>query len=114
MNIRRPRLSFVWQMLFAIILGVGATIAVEHAGPQVTTGVLAVLLVACMFVLLGLARAFLLGWMARIRRLLGLPLGRGLRNGRGLGGMREPRRPRPPFMPPAEVAAEPEQTATSP
>ncbi|MGZ3716567.1 MAG: hypothetical protein ACXVA4_14200, partial [Ktedonobacterales bacterium] len=57
MNIRRPRFSFVWQMLLAIILGVGATIAVEHAGPQVTTGVLAVLLVACMFVLLGLARA---------------------------------------------------------
>ncbi|HEX8036016.1 MAG TPA: hypothetical protein VF510_19320 [Ktedonobacterales bacterium] len=114
MNILRPQISLVVQIILAIILGVGAAVAVERAGPQVRTAVLAVLLAACMFVLLGLARAFLLGRMARMRRLPGLPPGRGGRNGRGLSGVREPRRPRPPFMPPAEAAAEPEQTATSP
>lgn len=113
MNFARPRLFLVWQVIFAIILGVGATFAVEHAGAQVTAGVLTVLLVACMFVLLGLVWAFLLGWMARIRRLPGLPPSRGGRNERDRSGVREPRRPRPPFMPPAEAAAEPEQTAAS-
>lgn len=114
MHIVRLRYSLAWQVILALILGVAATVAVERAGPQVTTGVLVALLAACMFVLLGLVRAFLTAWLARVRRLPGLPPGRGGRNGRGLSGMREPRRPRPPFMPPAEAAAEPEQSATSP
>ena len=93
----------MWQIAAALFLGAVATFLVERAGPFATTLVLFIFLSW----LAALAPAILRARLATRRfppRMW--PWNRG--NGWDTSGVREPRRPRPPRMPPAAAVAEPD------
>ena len=107
--------SLIIRLLAAALLAVGGTALVERIGPVATTVVLFVLLTAALWLALSLLLAALASRSLRGRFPGGRrgprwwwPFGRNRRNGRGRGGVREPRRPRPPFFPPRAAAVEPD------
>ena len=102
--------SLIPRLLVAAILAMGITALVERAAPVVTAVVMFVLLTAALLLAFSLTLSLLASRRFRVQLLGG---GRGHRqwwpfgqNGRGMGGVREPRRPRPPFFPPRTAAAE--------
>src|SRR5579859_6933402 len=102
--------SVLPPLLGATILPMALTALVERAGPVVTAVVMFVLLTAALLLAFSLTLSLLASRRFRGQLLGG---GRGHRqwwpfgqNGRGMGGVREPRRPRPPFFPPRTAAAE--------
>jgi hypothetical protein len=108
---RSDRSGFFWQIITALALGAAFTLLLRWAGPIPMTIVLFILLSLFFLYAIGLARVLL-----RARRPRARPFGGG---GRGEWvGVREPRRPRPPYWPPRSAAAVPEdsehqQTASS-
>jgi hypothetical protein len=101
----------------AIALGVGATLAVLVAGRVATVAALVVLFSLVSFAVLGIVRAVVISRRFRFRPRGPFGRGGGPRGGghggwgegEGGSGVREPRRPRWPFRPPREAAAEPER-----
>lgn len=96
----------LWHIAAVLALGAIATFLVERSGPFATTLVLLVFLSWLSALALALLRARLLprGFPPRM-----WPRNRG--NGWDPTGVREPRRPRPPYMPPAAAAAQPDPIA---
>lgn len=102
---RRAIRETTWQLVVALLLGAVATFLVERAGTFVTTLVLLILLTWLAVLALAVLRARLATRRFPPHMTLG---NRG--NGWDPTGVREPRRPRPPYMPPAAAAAEPDRT----
>jgi hypothetical protein len=108
MRIAGPRVPILAQVIAALILAAATELALVRAGPVATAVALYALLAVACFALLALARALV---ASRRVRMGGLGPGRGGGGpwrGRD-GGVREPRRPRGPYMPPAAAAAVPER-----
>lgn len=108
--VRRSAAGVVAQAIAAIALAFGVGFLLRLAGPSAMFIALVVLLTLLFFFVLAILRAFPL-------RRLGGPGGRGGPQGPGggpgggprrgpprPGGVREPRRPFPPRMPPREAA----------
>ncbi|HLJ80634.1 MAG TPA: hypothetical protein VKT52_04040 [Ktedonobacterales bacterium] len=119
MRTRAIGVSLIFRLLVAALLAVGGTVLVERIGPVATTVVLFVLLTAAFWLALSLLLALLASRRLRGRSPGGgrrprwwWPFGRNRRNGRGQGGVREPRRPRPPFFPPRAAAVEPDAVSS--
>lgn len=93
----------LWHIGAALLLGAAATFLVELAGSFATTLVLLVFLSWLSAIVLAMLRARMATHRFPPRRR---PRNRG--NGWDTSGVREPRRPRPPYMPPAAAAADPD------
>jgi hypothetical protein len=103
---RRDRSGFIWQIILAVLLAAAGTQFLRWAGTVAMTIALFLSLSVFFVYALGLARVLL-----RARRPRTRPCGGGWNRGRGeWSGVREPRRPRPPFWPPRAAAAVPEDT----
>jgi hypothetical protein len=100
---RRDRSSILWRIIPALLLSAACTFLLHWAGAAAMTIALFFLLAIFFFYGTSLARVL---WMTRRRiRPFGNAGGRG-----DWSGVREPRRPRPPYWPPRAAAVMPEDT----
>ncbi|HEY7357763.1 MAG TPA: hypothetical protein VH590_14900 [Ktedonobacterales bacterium] len=101
---RRDRSGIIWQIILALLLSAGLTFLLHQAGPLPMTISLFFLLAWFSFCVIMLIRSAAISRRSRPR-----PFGNGWNRGQGeWSGVREPRRPRPPFWPPRAAAAIPE------
>ncbi len=101
---RSERPAFFWHILTALVLSAIFTLLLNRAGPIAMSIALFIVLALLFIYAIGTARALLLTRRPRMR-----PFGNGW--GRGeWSGVREPRRPRPPYWPPRAAAAVPEDS----
>jgi hypothetical protein len=103
---RRDRSGFLWHLVLALVLSAAFTLLLRWAGTTAMTVALFIVLTLLFVYAIGLARVLLMTRRQRMR-----PFGGGGGGGRGeWSGVREPRRPRPPYWPPRAAAAVPEDT----
>ncbi|SRR5579885_870091 len=103
---RRDRSGFIWHIILAVLLSAVATLLLRWAGTVAMTIALFLSLSVFFVYAIGMARVLLRARRPRMR-----PFGNGWNRGRGeWSGVREPRRPRPPYWPPRAAAAVPEDT----
>ncbi|MBF6589302.1 MAG: hypothetical protein IVW57_02075 [Ktedonobacterales bacterium] len=96
------------RWIIALVLSAMMTFALWRAGEGVTLVLLFALLTVALFACLSIAPDAIAAWRGRCGRWSWRA--RGGQWGSDWGGVREPRRPRPPFMPPRAAAAEPPST----
>ncbi len=109
---RRPRYRIIFPLLAALLLSALVTAALARLGITALAIVVFLLLAIIFFILLGLVPTRVVTspppppWLR--------PRGPGGRRGSGDGsGVREPRRPRPPYMPPMAEELDPDHLPTS-
>lgn len=102
---RATQTGILWQWIGALVLSAVVSVVLRIAGTTAMTIALFILLALLFSMLLAVVRARLTRPRRWIRRT---GWGRNRGNGWDWTGVREPRRPYPPFMPPRAEAIDPE------